>query len=102
MTRDELADRYRGYIACLNRQDWENLHRFVADDVRYNGKRIGLEGYRAMLVEDFRAEFGNLRPMRHDWLTFAPFTKRWVSPKKTILSAPWPNGVIPKKGWSWI
>ena len=55
MTRDELADRYRGYIACLNRQDWENLHRYVADDVRYNGERIGLDGYRAMLVEDFRA-----------------------------------------------
>ncbi len=55
VTREEMENFYRQYIACLNSQDWQNLHRYVADRVRYNGKTIGLAGYRAMLVEDFRA-----------------------------------------------
>ena len=55
MTRAELADIYRAYIACLDKQDWPNLGRFVHDDVHYNGKRIGLSGYREMLERDFRA-----------------------------------------------
>jgi predicted ester cyclase len=50
-----VSDIYRGYIACLNKQDWPNLGTFVHDDVHYNGKCIGLSGYREMLVEDFRA-----------------------------------------------
>jgi predicted ester cyclase len=54
VTGAELADIYRGYIACLNRQDWPNLGRFVADDVCRNGSRLGLAGYRAMLEGDFR------------------------------------------------
>jgi predicted ester cyclase len=54
MTRDDLADLYRDYIACLNRQDWPSLQRFVADDVRHNGRRLGLPGYRAMLERDFQ------------------------------------------------
>lgn len=54
MTTD-LAETYRGYVACLNRQDWPNLGRFVGDDVRYNGERIGLSGYRKMLEGDFLA-----------------------------------------------
>ena len=53
MTKTPLADLYRGYIACLNRQDWQNLHRFVADDARHNGRPFGLAGYRAMLENDF-------------------------------------------------
>jgi predicted ester cyclase len=52
MTKTDLSDIYRNYIACLNRQDWPNLGRFVHDDVHYNGKRIGLSGY---LEADFRA-----------------------------------------------
>jgi predicted ester cyclase len=52
MTSD-LAVLYGDYIACLNRQDWPNLHRFVADDVRHNGRPFGLAGYRAMLERDF-------------------------------------------------
>jgi predicted ester cyclase len=44
---------YRGYIACLNRQDWADLGSFVHEDVHYNGKRIGLSGYRTMLEGDF-------------------------------------------------
>lgn len=55
MTKAELADIYRSYIACLNRQDWPNLGQFVHEDVHYNGKRIGLSGYREMLEGDFRA-----------------------------------------------
>jgi predicted ester cyclase len=54
MTRDDLADLYRDYIACLNRQDWPSLPRFVADDVQHNGRRLGLPGYRAMLERDFQ------------------------------------------------
>lgn len=54
MTRNELADLYRGYIDCLNRQDWERLGDFVHPDVTYNATRVGLDGYRAMLERDFR------------------------------------------------
>jgi predicted ester cyclase len=50
-----LATLYRDYIACLNAQDWSRLGQFVAETVRYNGKPIGLAGYRQMLVEDHRA-----------------------------------------------
>ncbi|MBR0793900.1 ester cyclase [Bradyrhizobium jicamae] len=55
MTRTDLAEIYRGYIACLNRQDWANLAAFVHEDAHYNGKRVGLSGYREMLEGDFRA-----------------------------------------------
>jgi predicted ester cyclase len=54
VTRADLASRYRDYIACLNRQDWPKLGQFVHDDVCYNGRRIGLAGYREMLERDFR------------------------------------------------
>jgi len=55
MTNDDLADLYRGYIACLNAQDWTNLGRFVGEEVQYNGETIGLSGYRGMLEGDFQA-----------------------------------------------
>lgn len=51
----DLAQIYRSYIACLNKQDWPNLGAFVHEDVHYNGKCIGLSGYRHMLEGDFRA-----------------------------------------------
>jgi predicted ester cyclase len=51
----ELAAAYRGYIDCLNRQDWPALGRFVHDRAEYNGEPIGLSGYRAMLERDFEA-----------------------------------------------
>jgi predicted ester cyclase len=54
MIKSDLSDIYRNYIACLNRQDWANLSRFVNDDVSYNGRTIGLSGYREMLERDFR------------------------------------------------
>jgi predicted ester cyclase len=53
VTRAGLSDLYRGYIACLNKQNWTLLGRFVHDEVDYNGKRVGLSGYRAMLESDF-------------------------------------------------
>ena len=49
MTRADLSDIYRGYIACLNQQDWSNLHRFVDEKVSRNGQEIRLSGYREML-----------------------------------------------------
>lgn len=51
----DLADIYRAYIACLNRQDWPSLPSFVHDDVHHNDRRIGIAGYREMLERDFRA-----------------------------------------------
>lgn len=55
MTREEITESYTGYIACLNRQDWPKLHRYVDDHVEYNGKSVGLNGYRTMLIRDFEA-----------------------------------------------
>lgn len=55
MRPDELSETYRGYIDCLNHQDWKNLGEFVHDKVHYNGKFVGLAGYRQMLEADFRA-----------------------------------------------
>ncbi|PJG52892.1 ester cyclase [Bradyrhizobium forestalis] len=54
MNSADLADLYRNYIACLNRQYWPALSRFVHDDVVHNGRPLGLSGYRAMLEQDFR------------------------------------------------
>ena len=48
-----LQDFYRAYIDCLNRQDWDELGRYVADAVEHNGRPLGLSGYRSMLVRDF-------------------------------------------------
>lgn len=53
MTKEALAHIYRDYIACLNQQDWDNLGRFVHSDVRRNGDRLGLDGYRTMLRQNF-------------------------------------------------
>jgi predicted ester cyclase len=59
MTRADLADTYRNYIDCLNRQDWPALGQYVHDDVARNARPLGLPGYRAMLEQDFR-EIPNL------------------------------------------
>jgi steroid delta-isomerase-like uncharacterized protein len=53
MTGSDLAEIYRGYIACLNKQDWEMLAQFVHDDVVHNGRQLGRSGYRTMLERDF-------------------------------------------------
>ncbi|MDQ0475202.1 putative ester cyclase [Labrys wisconsinensis] len=55
MPKAELSDLYKAYIACLNGQDWPNLGRFVHDEVRHNGRLLGVSGYRAMLENDFDA-----------------------------------------------
>lgn len=60
MNDTELSSIYRDYIDCLNRQDWPNLDRFVHDEVHYNGRRVGVSGYREMLERDFR-EIPDLR-----------------------------------------
>ncbi|WP_234680656.1 ester cyclase [Bradyrhizobium monzae] len=60
MTPAELANSYRDYIACLNRQDWPALGQFVHDDAIHNARPLGLAGYRAMLEQDFR-EIPDLR-----------------------------------------
>ncbi|MBD1550918.1 ester cyclase [Pseudomonas typographi] len=54
MVTRELAHHYRAYIACLNAQNWRALGQFVADEVEYNDKPVGLAGYRAMLENDFQ------------------------------------------------
>ena len=54
MSPAELTDIYGNYIACLNRQDWPALGRFVHDEVVHNARPLGLSGYRAMLEQDFR------------------------------------------------
>ncbi len=51
----DLSQLYRGYIDCLNQQDWQRLGDFVDEGVVYNGRQVGLEGYRHMLEGDFLA-----------------------------------------------
>ena len=53
MTKADLARIYRDYIACLNRQDWPDLGRFVDESVAHNGRKLGVAGYRGMLERDF-------------------------------------------------
>jgi predicted ester cyclase len=53
MINTDLSDVYRGYIACLNEQDWLKLEQFVHEDVYYNGHQIGILSYREMLERDF-------------------------------------------------
>lgn len=50
----DLARVYRDYIACLNKKDWSALPRYVHDEVRHNGTRLGVAGYREMLERDFK------------------------------------------------
>ena len=54
MTKTNLRDVYRDYIACLNRRDWPQLNQFVHDEVCYNGRWVGVLGYREMLQRDCR------------------------------------------------
>jgi predicted ester cyclase len=54
VTKADLSEIYRDYIACLNRQDWQALGQFVHDEASHNGQMLGLSGYRRMLERDFR------------------------------------------------
>jgi predicted ester cyclase len=51
--RDELTATYRAYIDCLNSRDLSRLVKFIDDDARHNGRRLGLSGYREMLEGDY-------------------------------------------------
>ncbi|MBP2234127.1 putative ester cyclase [Sinorhizobium kostiense] len=42
----QLADIYRAYLDCLNRQAWDELGRFVDNEVQHNGLLLRLSGYR--------------------------------------------------------
>ena len=53
VNKADLSEVYRGYIACLNQQDWFRLDRFVDEKVSRNGQEIRLSGYREMLERDF-------------------------------------------------
>ena len=53
MSKSDLSNIYRSYIACLNKQDWPKLGQFVHDDVIHNGRPVGLSGYLEMLERDF-------------------------------------------------
>ncbi|HEY1779382.1 MAG TPA: ester cyclase [Roseiarcus sp.] len=91
MTKPALAGLYRAYIDCLNRQDWANLHQFVADDARHNGRPFGLIGYRAMLERDF-AEIPDLRFSIELLICEAPFVASRLQfdcrPKGLFLGLP--------------
>jgi predicted ester cyclase len=55
MAEGDLLTIYRDYLRCLNERRWDDLGQFVADEVVYNGGRLGLSGYRGMLEADTRA-----------------------------------------------
>ncbi|SFW26241.1 Predicted ester cyclase [Luteibacter sp. UNCMF366Tsu5.1] len=48
------ASMYERYIDCLNARTWTELGNFVATNVVHNGRPLGLDGYRAMLEENYR------------------------------------------------
>jgi predicted ester cyclase len=60
MQAEDAENFYRGYIACLNSQDWSHLAAFVGADVHHNGHPLGVRGYQAMLESDFK-EIPDLR-----------------------------------------
>ncbi|RZI59568.1 MAG: ester cyclase [Rubrivivax sp.] len=53
MSHANIEATYQAYIDCINDQDWGRLGDFVHDDVRHNGKLLGVAGYRAMLENDY-------------------------------------------------
>jgi predicted ester cyclase len=87
----DLADIYRNYIACLNRQDWPNLGRFVHEDAVHNGRRLGVSGYRAMLEKDFDDIpdlYFDVRMLISDPPCVASRIQFDCSPKGTFLGLP--------------
>jgi predicted ester cyclase len=55
MSQDDLLDVYRAYLQCLNERQWPRLGEFVADQLSYNGRRMTLQDYKAMLEGDVDA-----------------------------------------------
>ena len=91
MPETRLADLYRGYIRCLNSQDWENLGTYVGQDVRYNGQVVGLDGYRQAREAEFRAipdlHF-DVQLLIADETTVASRLNFDISPQGTFLGLP--------------
>ncbi len=91
MPETRLADLYRGYIHCLNSQDWENLGTYVEQDVRYNGLIVGLDGYRQAREAEFRAipdlRF-DVQILIADDTTVASRLNFDISPQGTFLGLP--------------
>ena len=54
MNAIELSQIYEAYLDCLNAQAWDQLGDFVAEDATHNGRSFGLDGYRTMLIQDYR------------------------------------------------
>lgn len=54
MQDEKLSHAYRAYIECLNTQDWQNLGKYVADNVAYNGEVIGYAAYLKARQDEFR------------------------------------------------
>jgi predicted ester cyclase len=52
MSKGDLLAVYHDYLECLNERQWPRLGEFVADVLSYNGKRMSLGDYRAMLEAD--------------------------------------------------
>jgi len=91
MNKIDLSNVYRGYIACLNKQDWSHLEQFVHEDVFYNDQRIGLSGYRAMLERDFTEIpdlYFNIQLLISDSLCVASRLGFDCTPKGTFLGLP--------------
>jgi predicted ester cyclase len=55
MSKGDLLAVYRDYLQCLNERQWPRLGEFVADQLTYNGKRMTLREYGAMLEADVDA-----------------------------------------------
>ena len=91
MTKTDLSDIYRSYVACLNAQDWPKLGQFVAANVSHNSRQIALSGYRAMLEQDFRdipdLHF-NIEVLVSDAPDVASRLAFDCSPKATFLGLP--------------
>lgn len=87
----DLDSRYRNYIDCLNRQAWDELGRWVAADVHYNGQQVRLSGYRLMLERDYRLipdlQF-NIRLLVCDASTVAARLAFDCSPEGEFLGVP--------------
>jgi steroid delta-isomerase-like uncharacterized protein len=91
MPDSRLIDLYRGYINCLNTQDWENLGTYIAEDVTYNGQTISLENYRQAREDEFR-EIPDLRfdiqILTSDENTVASRLNFSISPRGDFLGLP--------------
>ena len=54
MAASTVRERYLGYIACLNAQDWGRLDDYVGADVSYNGAPLGFAAYLQARQEEYR------------------------------------------------